>query len=788
MSRHKTVSNMKKHILSLVFCLFVTVVWGQNYYWVFLTDKQGSTFDPYSYFDDKAIQRYNRCGADLYDISNYPINSHYATQIEQTATATIGASRWLNAIAVEATPYEISQIETFPFVKQTQPLASGPVLAQAETADTGSVKNSVKISDQLVRMQGELFINKNIKGKGIRIAVLDAGFPAVDIHPAFRHLRENRQIIDTWNFPRHSADVFGWNSHGTMTLSCIAGLIDSGDDGYGQQLGLATEAEFLLYRTEITLEPAKEEVWWTMAMERADQHGANIISSSLGYGKDRYCTKDMDGTSHVAKAANMAAKKGILVCNSAGNEADDREWKTIITPSDADSVLCVGGIASSLTAYRHISFSSIGPTADGRLKPEVCNFGHALVADPETDGTTWVYGTSFSCPLTAGFAACAWQTRPELTAMQLKNEIMRSADRYPYFDYALGYGVPQASYFTDGPQPPAEPTFTILDSADRIYIKPTGTNSSSTLFYNKQHNGTLSTYGSCEPYGTTPESVIFFTKKSLGGDTLNLWFNGYSTSYSNPDYRKEKADSPEDTFQYFTPVFDGKTLVTNPESHNVAHSIKPSQWGNNSTWRYDLYLQFGSLFNTAENEITLSGFSPATHLGLRIMRGFSKRYAVGMAIEWGMANSHLIKDRANPIDIMLQKSNSTTNKKYIKNGMVGAELFQRIKIVPGGALKHRGIYWDLGVFANWNYYSYHIKINENSQSTSEHHQYNNPKHQHLDRWNWGVATRIGYDLIAVFARYRLTRIGESGTPDLNAETTNYYTNLPRLEAGLEINF
>ena len=164
-------------------------------------------------------------------------------------------------------------------------------------------------------------------------------------------------------------------------------------------------AEFLLARTEIDPEPFKEEVWWAQGAEWADKNGADIINSSLGYGKDRHWTRDMDGTSYVAKAANKAVEKGILICNSAGNEGSDSRWMTIITPADAENVLCVGGINASLEYYQHISFSSYGPTADKRRKPDVVAFGHAKVANP-SGGFTEADGTSFASPLTAGFCAC----------------------------------------------------------------------------------------------------------------------------------------------------------------------------------------------------------------------------------------------------------------------------------------------------------------------------------------------------------------------------------------------
>ena len=323
---------MKKvlFIATALFFSFQFAVQAQNHYWVMLSDKAGTTFDPYSYFDAKAIERYQLNNADLYDISNYPLNSSYISQIDAIATDNFGQSRWFNAVAVTATPEQIAAIRRLPFVKEVVMLEGNMQTAKVTENEELKTENNgtdLELHNQLVRMGGKYFRNKGINGKGIRIAVFDGGFPQVNTHAAFKHLRDNNQIIKTWNFPNKKENVYGWNSHGLMTLSCIAGRDGDTD------LGLATGAEFLLARTEINDEPFKEEVWWQMAVEWADQNGAQIISSSLGYGKDRYYTRDMNGQSYVAKAANMAARKGILVCNSAGNEGDDKSWRTIITPS-----------------------------------------------------------------------------------------------------------------------------------------------------------------------------------------------------------------------------------------------------------------------------------------------------------------------------------------------------------------------------------------------------------------------------------------------------------------------
>ena len=259
-----------------------------------------------------------------------------------------------------------------------------------------------------------------------------------------------------------------------MVLSCLTGVEN------GRKLGLATGAEFLL--AAISASPliiARSEVEWVMALEWADQNGADIVSSSLGYARPQYTPTDMDGTSRVAKAANMAAAKGILVCNSMGNEGNNASWYTLETPADADSVLAVGGIApGGAPAW----YTSWGPTADGRLKPNVCAYGFAYVAKATQNEPyyTRADGTSFATPMVAGFAACAWQLHPDLNNMELKSEIEKSGDNYPQHSWQLGFGVPQASHFTkDRPLYVEYPQKPIKDTTEVPQVRSRRQNSNS---------------------------------------------------------------------------------------------------------------------------------------------------------------------------------------------------------------------------------------------------------------------------------------------------------------------
>lgn len=777
---------IKKIFLIVMLALAGLPAFSQSCYWVFLTDKQGTTFDPYAYFDAKAIERYRQCGADLYDISNYPLNGSYVSQIDALAIEEVGQSRWLNAVAVMALPDQIEAIRELSFVKNVVLIATDIQMAsaRAEAAEklrNSSVQDSLWLYPQLQRMEGQLFAKRGIDGHGIRIAVLDAGFPRVNTHAAFQHLRDNHQILDTWNFPTRKADVYGWNKHGLMTLSCITGRIGN------TQLGLATGAEFLLYRTEVELEPFKEEVWWMQGMERADQHGANIISSSLGYGKERYYTKDMDGTSYVAKAANLAAKKGILVCNSAGNEADVRQWRTIITPADADSVLCVGGITPSMTEYERISFSSIGPSADGRMKPNVVAFGHATVASEVDDNaSTDADGTSFSCPLVSGFVACAWQTMPGKTAMQMMEEIQKSADRYPYYDYSLGYGVPQAAYFIglmDKTPRHIAPTFVMKETKDSVEVHLLKPDSAEhyTIFFNKQRpDGTLEQYKSISGDFGTYEVFLCFPKGCLDTCTLNVSYNGYTDHFTLNAADRTRFWGRDDYF------FPGGHYDYNYKKNDIALLNETSNFGSCAKYRGDLFFAYGDMIRTSATNTNVNWYSPTFHFGGRLMRAFGKAYCLGIGLEYVGTHYNLPKDQANALDNLYQVVTSGVAKKQYYYKEFNVELFQRIRLVAGGILG-KGLYWDLGVYMGWDNAYYNIRYDSYPYSDDVRMSFKVPT-DHIDDGyrvfvpNWGVTTRVGYDCLALYARYRMSRWMVYG------ETSRFLSNLPCLEVGLQLVF
>ena len=720
----------KTFLIAILALLSGTMMAQDKCFWVFFTDKNDTQFDPYSYFDAKAIARYNQCGADLYDISNYPLNDSYVNAVSSYSTEVFGESRWLNALGIEATDDNAALIAQLPFVARVQEIVSDGAMASLRGGTTKQSRydandNEPKdiLTDQLKRFGGQHFIDHNIDGKGLRICVMDGGFPKVNTHPAFQHLRDNNQIIKTYNFPNKKEDVYGWNTHGTMVLSCIAGINED-----GQKLGLATGAEFLLARTEIEPEPFKEEVWWAQGAEWADKNGADIINSSLGYGKDRHWTKDMDGTSYVAKAANKAVEKGILICNSAGNEGDDSRWMTIITPADAENVICVGGINANLDYYQHIYFSSYGPTADKRRKPDVVAFGHAEVAKP-SGGFTEADGTSFASPLTAGFCACAWQTKRDLTALQMKAEILKSCDLYPYYDYAYGYGVPQAAYFTNELKP-AERSFELVQEKDGVKVVVPKVIENQDVFINVEGaDGVLLGY-----YKVSPDSagIKLFNKDFGQGKKLNVSYNGF---YESCPISGTGGDI--------------NLLAGNRNSQNgTFKEVKEEGWQKTTFFQYDYNLP---------NDTWKGGFSRHFAYGRRWLYGKSYKIGGGLGLDF---NRFVTKEQLP--DAMEVADREIT----MRNMQLRGELLQRVVI------RLWGINWDLGVYGGINALR-RVKVIDNfkwqdaegnpiqpynSKVTSY---YNHCKAMNL--FEYGATTRISYSIanmlnIGVYGSYRLSPV------------------------------
>ncbi|UOG76987.1 S8 family serine peptidase [Hymenobacter tibetensis] len=448
-------------------------------YWLELRDKNGVAFQAAAYFHPAAQARRQRQHLPPAEFTDLPVRSDYLEQVRAHADTVLFVSRWFNAIACQATAAQAIELARLPGVRSMKALPVAELLPAAHLRVTADNKDSKPISAadrQLARQQtrtlgAETFRRAGLDGRGLRIAIFDVGFSGADHHPAFKQLFADKKVVASYDFVRRTADVFHGGTHGLEVLSCLAGRLPD-----GTLLGLAPGADYLLARTErIHREVYTEELDWLAAVEWADRNGADIINSSLGYTTRRYFPEDMDGhTSLVARAAELAVRKGMLVVNAAGNDGDNEDWRTIGTPADADSVLAVGGISPETGL--HLDFSAYGPSADRRLKPNVSAFGTVLAASPG-GGYARIDGTSFASPLVAGFAACAWQQQRALPVMALFTAIQQAGALYPYYDYAHGYGMPQADAVLQpsaGQRPGLAPTvsFVASDSVVSVFIRP----------------------------------------------------------------------------------------------------------------------------------------------------------------------------------------------------------------------------------------------------------------------------------------------------------------------------
>ncbi len=437
--------------------LFSQLAEAQNRYAVHYKYKPQDNLtllDPSAFLTEKAIERRIRHEIPL-DSLDLPVSVKYIEGIEPFIQEILYQSHWFNASVVVADPIKIEKITALPFVEKVVLAAPGFNPAGRwvnKPKDNAGLNLNFKLkarkTDAPFNFQNELLgfsemHEGGFKGKDITVAVFDAGFPGVDVIPAFSHLFDNNQLIGTRDFVHTWNDnVFTKNQHGTNVLSLIAA-----DDPELLVAG-APEANYILCITEeVPTEFRIEEYNWVKAAEYADSLGVDIINSSLGYldfddSSMDYSVEDLDGeTALITLGANIASDKGILIVNSAGNYGSRGE-ASLTAPADAKGILSIGAVDENLATS---VFSSQGPTADGRIKPELSTYGSGvyLIRFNGTIGRS--NGTSFSSPQIAALAAGVWSARPEWTKDQLINNLLRSATQAEAPDNLLGYGIPNFS-------------------------------------------------------------------------------------------------------------------------------------------------------------------------------------------------------------------------------------------------------------------------------------------------------------------------------------------------------
>lgn len=435
-------------------------------YIIYFKDKAGNTFSsnkPEEFLSAKAIDRRltNNVAVTSEDL---PVNLAYKQALSAAGAKVLFTSRWFNCALVESTAPVSSAISQLPMVSSVEYVAPG-----ATATGRGSRVNkkyetfSASASAGQLSMLGIDRLHRDgFTGEGVTIAVMDSGFPGVPALGAFEHLRTGGRIRDSYNFAYGRKDVYGFDAHGENVLSIMAARTPT-------FTGSAPDASFLLYVTEyVPSEYRVEEFNWLFAAERADSAGADVINTSLGYFTFDDPSMDhtyasMDGkTTLISRAAAKAAERGIIVVCSAGNEGAG-SWKFISAPADAAAVIAVGAVdAQGVRA----SFSSVGPSADGRTKPDLMAQGAPSQFINTSGANAAGSGTSFSSPIAAGMVAGLRQALPDLTASELIARIRASGDRAQNPDNLYGYGIPDYSKFSDLITGVGEPT------AFRVFPNP----------------------------------------------------------------------------------------------------------------------------------------------------------------------------------------------------------------------------------------------------------------------------------------------------------------------------
>jgi len=473
---------MSKRAVFLILLFSVgTSIFSQTYYKfaVYFADKSPVGY-PYSlsapevFLSQKSIDRRTANSINFVTL-DLPVAPSYIQGVLAISDSIqlFNTSKWLNCIVVGTSDSTLADsINTLSYVTQVKWIFKG---AKQQTAFDATIPQGPPVSlsgagygidygkaDTQSTMLGLDYLHKkNYHGKDITIAVFDAGFTNTSVISGFNHLRDSVRILGTYDFIANEESVEGDGTHGTNVLSCIGGYIPN------EFMGTAPQANYWLLRTEEgAAETTSEEYAWLVAAEFADSAGVDIINSSLGYttfdfpAMD-YTYADMNGnTTIVTQAADLAARTGMIVCNSAGNSGTN-SWYYIGAPADADSILAVGAVKSNRA---NASFSSYGPSADGRIKPDVSTMGQQALTIGAIGYVQKSNGTSFSSPILSGAVACLWQKHSDKSNMEIIRVVKLSAHLSSTPTAQYGYGIPNfgvadriledqdfVTYYTDQP-------------------------------------------------------------------------------------------------------------------------------------------------------------------------------------------------------------------------------------------------------------------------------------------------------------------------------------------------
>lgn len=450
---------MKKQILLFILFFNALSIFGaDSFYWVELKDKKGSEFkieEPEKFLSKKAIDRRKKYNISINE-QDLPVSRTYINEIEKLGFKIISQSKWLNAVCILTDkPESTKKLEALSFVSTVKYLGPKSPTFDKEKMVMDEFMDKIEtykpdssemdknrfygLSTNQIAMTKVNYLHQlGYTGEGVTIAVLDAGFYKVNELDAFKYLWNTGRILDVWDFVENDSNVFDADMHGMNVLSCMSTYLPM------IHIGSSYGAKYLLLRTENAAnEYATEEVWWINGAEFADSAGADIINSSLGYNeyddaKLSYKPSDLNGkTALISRAASILDSKGIILCNSAGNSGSD-DWKYIGVPADAENIFSVAAVDSR---GNRASFSSLG-RKENKYSPNIAVMGKDVAVVSGNNGFKPADGTSFSSPLLCGMTACLMQAFPNSSPSEIREAIIKSANRYENPDLEYGYGIP----------------------------------------------------------------------------------------------------------------------------------------------------------------------------------------------------------------------------------------------------------------------------------------------------------------------------------------------------------
>jgi serine protease AprX len=455
-------SHTRQFIVFLVFYLFSGTLFAQavvyKKYFVTFRDKLGSNYSvmqPQYYLTKASLDRRAQARI-VIDSTDLPVSKVYLEAVRAVSHRELVRTRWLNGVAVLADSLQLLSLKKLPFVKSIEYVGPfyGFRFPDNQAPKPRVVRDTMPIAegdfaqfvDGYAFMQNRLMSSSGLtdllgsRGKGIDIAVMDGGFTNVDASPFFRDLADRGGILSTHDFVAGDAGVYEASGHGAGVFSVMAA-----SSPYFFTAS-ATDANYHLLITEDTGgEFPIEELNWIAGAEYADSVGVHIINASLGYTTFNDTTLghryyELDGkTALGSRGAAIAVQKGMIICNSAGNSGDEA-WKYVGVPADTRGIVSVGAVDMEGTRS---SFSSQGPTPDGRIKPDLMSPGENVAAmSPDGLDVQAGSGTSYASPiLAAGFAAL-WSCFPEKTGQEITDLVYRSTMLTTAPNTMTGYGIP----------------------------------------------------------------------------------------------------------------------------------------------------------------------------------------------------------------------------------------------------------------------------------------------------------------------------------------------------------